>query len=66
MTNESTKPKTTEVPTVNEESIAETPKTSTTQQDSTEKNNPSLKDNLNSSSTTSKESKTEGCSCSGL
>ncbi len=59
MTNESTKPKTTEAPTVNEESIAETPKTSTTQQDSTEKNNPSLKDNLNSSSTTSKESKTD-------
>ncbi|MBM0753657.1 YSIRK-type signal peptide-containing protein, partial [Staphylococcus epidermidis] len=59
VTNESTKPKTTEAPTVNEESIAETPKTSTTQQDSTEKNNPSLKDNLNSSSTTSKESKTD-------
>ncbi|MEB7391633.1 SdrD B-like domain-containing protein, partial [Staphylococcus epidermidis] len=57
--NNATEVKKVEAPTVNEESIAETPKTSTTQQDSTEKNNPSLKDNLNSSSTTSKESKTD-------
>ena len=44
--NNATEVKKVEAPTVNEESIAETPKTSTTQQDSTEKNNPSLKDNL--------------------